>query len=128
MHVSGEFQNLFYDNFVKESEAIRADGNPLTWFTDELGKGFEINVFEKPFSVNRGFEIYEAPNARILIIKLEKLRSCAEPALNHLLGVRNFKLADPNRASNKPYASLYKDFINSIDLPNHYVDKLYESR
>lgn len=126
--VIGELQHLFHDSYVKDSEVIRADANPLTWFSDELGKVFGIDVFEKPFPVDRGYEIYEAPNARILIIRLEKLRSCAEPAMNRLLGVPNFRLADANRASNKRYASLYKEFVTSIDLPDHYLDKLYESR
>jgi len=122
-----ELQDLFYGSFVQESEAIYVDSNPLTWFTDELGKVFDIEVFELPFSVDRGYEIYETPGARILIIKLEKLRSCAESALNQLLGVRNFRLADANRASDKPYSSLYRQFKKSIDLPDYYLDKLYES-
>ena len=126
--VLAELQRLFQQNYVENSEVLRADSNPLTWFTVELGDAFNLDVYKEPFDRVDGYQLYDTPDARILVIKLEKLRDCAEFALGEFLGVSDFRLATANVASSKPYASIYKEFVSSVQLPGRYLDKLYDSQ
>jgi hypothetical protein len=127
--VVADLERLFLGSYARERWwALGKDANPLTWFDDELRTVFGVDVLAEPFPTDIGFKIHEGPRARVLLIRLEDLDRCAPEAIQAFLGLRAFEPQRRNVASGKPYASLYRRFVESIDLPTEYVDRLYGSR
>lgn len=126
--VVAELVDLFRNNYVNKSEAIRMDGDPLTWFDDELKAVFGVDVFDHDFPADQGFKMYEAPLANVLLIRLEDLDSCAPQAFEQFLGLKAFETQRANVAANKAYTSLYDRFLHVVDIPGEYLDKLYGAK
>jgi len=101
---------------------------PLNWFDIELKAVFDIDIYSREFSKSKGYEIYEAEFADALLIKLENLNECAGDAFKNFLGVSNFALINSNISSSKSYSDIYRQFLNSILLPESYINKMYTSK
>jgi len=112
--------------FVLDSEGTH--NFPLTWFHKEVRDVFGIDVFEKPFPHEQGFEIYEGEKADLLVIRLEDLDTCGAVALERFFGLKNVDLLTVNKASGKQYDSGYKGFKAALKLPATYLDRMYSSR
>ncbi len=125
----GELRELFQSSFLNE-EWLRMgmDSDPLTWLDTELRPALGIDVFREPFPTGRGYRIYSGTRARLLLFRLEDMDRCAGPAVEEFLGVRGFTLLPRNVASEKGYASLYRRFLDSLVLPDEYLDRMYGSR
>ena len=50
-----------------------------------------------------------------------------EEVIGSFLGIDNFKLVNTNRGNHKWYASLYRDFLQEIQIPDWYLDYYYNS-
>lgn len=98
------------------------------WFDTELKEVFGIDVFSVPFPWDAGFQIYEAADADILLIRLEDLDRCGAEAMQEFLGIREFQVIHKNVGSQKDYADLYRVFRSQAQFPSDYVDKVYYSR
>jgi hypothetical protein len=97
------------------------------WFENELQKSFNINVYEYPFDKKRGFETFQQGKVEVLIYQFEKLRTL-EYEIGNFLSDKNFKLSQVNSAEDKWLNTLYKEFKNKINFPEHYIDLLYDSK
>ncbi len=100
---------------------------PLTWFDMEMKPLFGIDIYSEPFDRQQGYHIYNGDNRRLLLVKLESLRDCAEEAFNTFLELDNFELVRANEADDKWYAQLYKEFKAEVALPESYLDQLYDT-
>lgn len=101
---------------------------PLTWFDTELKAVFGIDVYAVPFERARGYQLYENERARVLLIRLEDLRACAPAAFEEFLGLEGFTLGgDVNRASELPWAELYRSVLAAMRLPSEYLARMYDS-
>jgi hypothetical protein len=101
---------------------------PLTYFDQELQGVLGVDVYSSDFPTAQGYQIYEHKLADVLLIRLENLDTCARDAFSRFLGVENFVLVNENVGSAKAYAPLYKEFRESVALPNSYLDEMYASR
>jgi hypothetical protein len=63
----------------------------------------------------------------LLLLKLERLKECAAAAMKDFLGIDNFILTNANVGEDKDYRDLYRSFVDSIQLPSSYLDRMYES-
>lgn len=115
---------LLADAFLKNHDHSR----PLNWFDMELKRVFKIDIFSMPFDKESGFKIYNSELGSALLIKLEKLRECAEPALSQFLKMDGFRLIDENISDKKEYASLYHTVRQSIKFPDDFITKIYSSK
>lgn len=97
------------------------------WFDHQLKPVFNIDVFETPFSKERGFQIYKNDTARILLVRTEDINRVIEEALYQFLGINTFVLRTKNRSNEKNYASLY-ELCKKMPLPRDYVEAVYSSR
>ena len=122
-----ELQNLF---FKKNSGFEKYNGHeaPLHWFDNELKSALNIDVFLKEFPCSKGYEIYQSDQADLLLIRLENLNKCADEAFKKFLDIDNFTLVPSNISSNKSYSQIYQRFLDTLVLPEHYLDKLYKSK
>jgi Putative capsular polysaccharide synthesis protein len=119
---------LFLESYLGESFATQHDGDPLTWFDEELKAVFDVDVYGSPFPTDRGYEIYRTRKAEVLLLRLEDLGRCAEDAFRAFLGLESLTLQRRNAGEDKSYSGVYKRFLENIELPESYLDRLYESR
>ena len=112
--------NLFF-------EKLRHD-TPLVFFDYELKGAFGLDVYAEQFPKSIGYKIYQNNLADVLLIRLEDLDSCARQAFKEFLDIQDFALKEENIGANKNYAELYKKFTETINLPESYLDKFYQSK
>ena len=112
--------DLYFEKIIHDA--------PLVFFDRELKGVFGIDVFSSEFPRSRGYNIYETKYANVLLIRLENLNSCVKDAFKDFLDIDDFSLINTNTGAEKDYAPVYKKFKDSIELPDSYIDKLYNSK
>ncbi len=127
-HLVAELMELFREKYIDGSEAADVDADPLTWFDEELKAVFDVDVFGKDFPVGQGFDIYDAPLADVLLIRLEDLGACIGAALERFLGLEAAGLQRRNVGADKDYAPLYRRFLDTFKIPDAYLDRVYGSK
>jgi len=101
---------------------------PLTWFDMELTGNFQVDFLAREFPRSRGYEIYQAGGSDIMILKLELINDCIDVAMREFLGLQDFRLLNRNEAKDKWYYQAYRKFVDSVDLPGEYLDRMYDTR
>jgi hypothetical protein len=98
------------------------------WFRGELGEVFGVNVYDRPFPTQRGWDVYENDEARVLVIRQENLTALPQ-ALGALfeLDPESFIVESRNEATNKEYASHYAAMKRAVRLTEAELDRLYGS-
>lgn len=98
------------------------------WFETELIPVLGIDVYSSDFPSEVGYQIYyNLPKATLLIMRLEDLTRVVGPAMETLLGIKEFKTYSFNIGHEKGYSDLYKAF-RAIPLPEAYVKKAYNTK
>jgi len=120
-----DLKELFLEKFIGK---YGADDNTLTWFDRELKAVFNLDVYSEEFCKVKGYKIYNSDRANLLILKLENLDHHVKPALEEFLGIRNLSIKKANISSEKHYQYLYKKFLDTIVLPESYLQKMYSSK
>lgn len=116
-----DLTQLFLEKFNRHEK-------PLRWFDGELKRVFDIDVFSSNFPTVKGYKTYEARYADLLVLRLENLNECACGALENFLDINEFTLTKSNVGSNKRYGNIYQKFIDSIVLPESYINQMYTSK
>jgi hypothetical protein len=98
------------------------------WFKDDLGAATGVDVFAQPFPTERGWEIYENDNARVLIIRQENLDRLPE-ALGKLYGISatSVKMENRNRGDEKDYSNLYAAVKRAWRPTEPVLDEVYSA-
>jgi hypothetical protein len=115
-----EISRLFFERLRHES--------PLVFFDDELKRNLDLDVYATRFDPDKGYEIYQAPMADVLLMRLESLNHCAPRAFREFLGLEDFRLINTNVGSEKPYAPLYEKAKKEMLFPRSYLDRMYDSK
>ena len=97
------------------------------WYDNQIKPLWGLDIFEQPFSKEKGYQIYHHENMNLIIFRLEDLNRVAEQAFAEFLGIKGFKIVNENMGEEKPYAALYKQFKQRA-LPTEYVDAIYKTR
>ena len=98
------------------------------WFDERIKDVFGLDVYAKGFPKERGYQIFERDNVRLLLLRMEDLNRCAPDAMRDYLNVSNFHLVRANVAEDKTYGALYKDFMSALRLPPAYVAAAHDRR
>ena len=143
-NISAFFQNI--NEYVPEFAATLSNGEvnvgdlcrafierfdhetPLAWFDNQMRPVFGIDVFASPFPKDRGFSIYKAQAASLLLFKLEHLQNCVQAAMKEFLGVERFVLQNANTSDQKEYKDVYREFLGAVQLPDDYIERFYGSQ
>jgi len=116
-----ELIQLFLERFDNHEQ-------PLMWFDSELKPVLNIDVYSSEFPKLKGYEIYEGEYADLLLLRLENLNECASDAFKNFLDIDEFALVESNIGNSKGYRNIYRKFLESIVLPDSYIDKMYTSK
>ena len=114
------FQYEFFTNFNSS--------HGINWFDNELKRYFGLDVYKYEFNKEKGYEIIKEKNIELLIIKMENLNKIGSESLNQFLGEQSIELLNSNMAEKKWYSCVYKEFMNSIEFSNEYINNLYNSK
>jgi hypothetical protein len=101
---------------------------PLVFFDKEVKQAFDIDVYSGKFPKDKGYKIYHGKCADLLLIKFEKVKDCFEDAFKDFLNIDSFVLKREGITGETPVGKLYKDFRQSIVLPDDFVNKFYSSK
>lgn len=144
-NVSGFFQNWeFWPASLQQQVRTQAPGYlealigrfferyphdvPVTWLDNEVQHNFGINVYAKPFDVDKGYGIYHGDGVDLLLIRLENLNACAPTAFTEFLNLGTFELVKANVAEDKWYSDAYAAFKQALPLPDAYIDRMAASK
>jgi hypothetical protein len=101
----------------------------LDWFDTQLCPVTGIDVFDEPFDVARGWQIFANDRFRVLVFRFEDISRVAGSALAGLLGLAEAPdVPHRNEGSAKSYAEVYDRFKQTVDLPDRLLDRAYSSR
>jgi len=101
---------------------------PLTFFDTEFKRALGLDVFAIPFSTAKGYQIYKGAPADTLLLRAENLVQSAREAFAEFLGIPEFELTNANLSEEKGYARIYRSVLNTIVLPDAYLQKMYNSQ
>jgi len=102
--------------------------SPDQFFDREIRGVLGVDVFDREFPKSKGYCIYEGKSADILLLRLEDLNRVAAEAFREFLDISHFELTIANVGEEKSYALLYKKFKEQVDLPDEYLERMYDSR
>lgn len=120
-----ELLERFLERFHENSVEFQL---PLIWFDTEFRAALGIDIYSRNFPRSKGYQIFYTEFADILILKLESLNQIACEAFDTFLGIEEFELVTSNAAKQKEYYPVYKSFIDLVNLPAAYIDKMYSSK
>jgi len=142
-NVSAFFQGIekYYSNYkeYKYKEAVLEDFLqnynhqwPELWFDEEIMDVFDFDPFSTRFNYNEGYQIYEVERGEILIIRLEDADRVVPKAMEEFLGLEDVKMARSNafikRHNGTRVGKIYEEFMEIAELPEDFLDKMYDMR
>ena len=124
-----EFQRLNLDTEKLIDDFIRQypHDTPLTWFDDNIKKYFSIDIYETAFP-DEGVAVYKKDNVSLLVFRIDLDDTLKEKAIREFLSFDSFRLYNRNVSSDKEYYQLYRAFIDTIKLPDDYLEKMKTSK
>jgi len=119
--------NLGTDKLINDFINQYPHDVPLTWFDDNIKKYFDIDIYDTEFS-STGSKVYSSNNVSLLVFRIDLDDLLKEKAIQEFLDFESFRLCNKNVSSNKEYYDIYKQFINTIRLPEAYLLKMKNSK
>ena len=102
--------------------------SPDHWFDEQLRPVTGIDVFTVPFPWEQGYEIIRQDRLTLLLIRTESLMNCAAGAFWNAFGIPGLRLSRHNTADQKWYRDLYRQFTDTLVLPQNFLEFMYDSR
>jgi Putative capsular polysaccharide synthesis protein len=100
----------------------------LEWFDREFKAVLGVDVYEHAFPHDAGHLRIDAGRYDILIMRADLDDSAKVKCMEEFLGVEGLSLAPKNVGSQKPYAAVYRKFLDALELPEAYVDEMLDSK
>ena len=100
----------------------------LEWFDAELRNAFEIDVFAKAFDLDKKWMVCKHKSTKVLIYRTDKDRAEQLKIISEFIGVNIPKWTYANISSEKEYKDSYKEFIDTVKLPDGYLSIMLNSR
>jgi hypothetical protein len=100
-----------------------------SWFDEELGTVFGVDVFAQPFPRERGYTILREKRARVLLLRVEDLDRTLGPALCEFLDLpKEPAIVRSNVRGHSGDAAEYARVLERFRLPREIVDEIYARR
>jgi hypothetical protein len=122
--------SAFFENYYQHGKATMSDfihnyphHVPLLWFDREIKGFWGVDVYEEEFDVDRGWQIYEAEKARILVIRMENFSSWSQ-AYQALTGEEAPELVHTHKTDETEY----KRFLKEEVVPDYYHDFITQTK
>jgi len=146
--ISNLFQNIeiFNRHLINEKKQVKIDvalkliqkkielklldvDYSIHWFDDEFKKGLSVDIYDHPFDKEKGYSIIHKKNMDILILKLEKLNTCFNSAINDFFNIQiDKKLVEANIGSKKTYSNEMAYIKNNLTLDPGICKNIYSEK
>jgi hypothetical protein len=120
-----DLKDRFLKRFHEQSDDYKF---PLKWFDEEMKVVFGVDVYLSSFPKDVGYKVYRGERADILLLKLEYLNYIYNDALQDFIGPVDFSLVSVNTTRTKGYYPIYKKFLEDVQLPESYIEKIYTTK
>ena len=117
--IKNEISNSFY-----------IQTNSLEWFEKDFNSYFKLDIYQKAFNKEQGWEIYDIdPKNRVLLIRIDVLTQSFKTAFFSLTGININELFITNRREDDDMLSdRYKSFKANYGEERSSVDKKLNSK
>lgn len=126
--LKGEFEDSELEAMMHEFINKYHHGHPFAWFNKEIKEVFDLDVYAHPFPKAEGVQRIQEGKADVLLLKVETADSVKVDAIKEFLQVPDLSLEAKNVGEEKIYAHYYRPFLERIQLPEAYIDKMYKAR
>ena len=116
--------NAMMDIFLK----TRIDISWESWFEENIKKYLEVDIYDYPFSSDKGYLTLKKENFDILLLKTETDNPLKEEAIKLFLGLDSFVIEDQNVGDQKEYSKIYKAFKENAKFSNRYLENIRNSK
>ena len=101
---------------------------PLNWFDNEVRNIFDVDVYDSNYNHDTGYQSIQNNKAHMVIFRLDKLEKFCAVGLQKELNLHNIKLSKHNISKNKSYGKIYNSFLDTIQIPEDYLNMMYKSK
>lgn len=114
-----ELTNTFVSNFNHDL--------PLNWFDTQLKSNFGIDVYSKPFDIEKGYTLYENGDTECMVIRSDKMNDLFD-VVRDFLELDDLPRKDYNITGERVNGNVYNTLKENIKLSTKYIDKMYTSK
>ena len=100
----------------------------LNWFDKHFKPLTRIDVYKKPFSTDRKWQVYKRGFTRVLLYRTDLKRSEQAKLISHFLGIKLDEMTIANVTKNKEHAERHSRFRESVKLSERYIRRMHDSR
>jgi hypothetical protein len=99
----------------------------LNWFDGEFKEYLGFDIYQTPFSKEKGYQIYEHNNIKLLCIKLEELNEVCSGAFEQFMNVK-IRLSRENQSELKKVSEQYLKMKNVFKMDRAKLSSIYNSK
>ena len=96
----------------------------LDWFDRYFRLLTRIDVYKKPFPIDRKWQTYRRGFTRVLVYRNDLKLSEQAELISHFLGIKLGEIQNRNSVKNENYSR----FCESVKLPEWYIRRTHDSR
>lgn len=101
---------------------------PLKWFDTEFEPATGIDIYQFPFPIEKRQCSIEHNSHRVLVLRSDLPNPEKATAIEHAFKLPQLSIPQKNTAQNKPYADSYQKFLQTIQLPDAYIEEMLNSK
>jgi len=120
--------NVPFDRLVQGFLSDPFNEVPLDWFDREFKSTLGIDIYEHPFPRAEGFMRLSSGPYEVLVMRHDLDDRQKERCIQELLGVDDVMISRVNTADEKPYAEVYRRFVENVRLPESFIAEMLDSR
>ena len=100
----------------------------LNWFDQFFRPVTGIDVYKKPFPIDRKWQVYKKGGLKVLLYRNDLELSQQTELISRFLGIELDEIKRENHTKDLDYAELYSRFRESVKLPEPYIRRVHDSR
>ncbi len=100
----------------------------INWFDREFKPVLGVDVYKHEFPRDVGHLRIDTERYDVLIMRTDLEDASKAKCMEEFLGVEGLSLVPKNVASRKPYADVYRKFLDAVELPEGYVNEMLDSK
>src|ERR1043165_150467 len=120
--------NVPFERLVEGFLSDPFNAVPLDWFDREFKRTLGIDIYEHPFPREQGFMRFSTGPYEVLVMRHDLDDRQKERCVQELLGVEDVAISRVNTAAEKPYAEVYRRFVETVRLPESFISELLDSK
>ena len=100
----------------------------INWFDKHFKPPVNIDVYSRPFPVDRKWQIYRRGFTKVLLYRSDLEHSEQRKIISNFLNLELNELVTQNDSSKSIYADVYRKFKHTAKLPEQYIRQMHDSR